>query len=144
MDDAAARPVEITRIRPGDETAQVLTLQGGGWAVQPQPCAQCPWRVDQTGAFPPAAFEHSAETAYDMAQSTFACHMAGHVAPRVCAGFLLSTGAAHNLTVRLRLMDRRFRWDQVADGGHQLHPDYRAMAVANGVPPDHPRLRPCR
>src|SRR5215217_4589789 len=125
MDDAAARPVEITRIRPGDETAQVLTLQGGGWAVQPQPCAQCPWRVDQTGAFPPAAFEHSAETAYDMAQSTFACHMAGH-----------------NLTVRLRLMDRRFRWDQVADGGHQLHPDYRAMAVANGVPPDHPRLRP--
>jgi len=33
---------------------------------------------------------------------------------------------------------------QITDGGYELHRDYSAMAVANGLHPDHPRLAPCR
>jgi hypothetical protein len=134
----------ITRATPADDTNQVVRVEGGAWAFRPVPCAQCPWRVDRDGSFPAEAFRISAPTAYDMAQETFGCHMAGPTTPATCAGFLLSSGAQHNLTVRLKLLRRLFGWDQVSDGGHPLHPDYRSMAEANGVDPDDPRLRPCR
>ncbi len=60
----------------------------------------------------------------------------------MCAGFLLR-GANHNLSVRLKLIQGD-HFEDVTDGGHQLHESYRAMAVANGVAPDDPVLAPCR
>lgn len=92
--------------------------------------------------FPPEAFRHSAETAYDMATHTFACHTAGASSPRLCAGFLLR-GAHHNLAVRLDRMRGRIL-DDVVDGGHDLFESYRDMAVGNGVDPEDPTLAPCR
>jgi hypothetical protein len=139
-----ADPIHITRVTPADDHNQVVRVEGGTWNFQPLPCAQCPWRKDQDGTFPAEAFRISAPTAYDMAVETFGCHMAGVDDPATCAGFLLSAGAQHNLTVRLKLLRRLFAWDLVIDGGHDLHPDYRSMAEANGVDPDDPVLRPCR
>lgn len=136
------RRPQILRARPAGEDHQVLTVAGGEPAAHcRRPCADCPWRKDAVGVFPPEAFRHSAETAYDMATHTFACHAAGAGQPRLCAGFLLR-GAAHNLTVRL--MQLRGLDLSVTDGGHALHASYAAMAVANGVAPDDPALAPCR
>ena len=47
------------------------------------------------------------------------------------------------MTVRLKFAKRELR-DDVGDGGHALHANYRAMAVANGVPPGDPALAKCR
>jgi len=94
------------------------------------------------GEFPAEAFRHSASTAYDMSDHTFACHQSGKEKPATCAGFLLR-GATHNLAVRLGYMRGRFQGD-VTDGGHELHESYRAMAIANGVDPEDPVLAPCR
>ena len=33
---------------------------------------------------------------------------------------------------------------RLVDGGHELHENYRAMAIANGVAPDDPVLGACR
>ena len=77
-----------------------------------------------------------------MATNTFACHTAGADHPAICAGFLMR-GADHNLTVRLHRMKGVISND-VSDGGHQLHDDYRSMAIANGVDPDEPALNGCR
>lgn len=132
----------ITRIRPADERNQVVTVEGGKGSYRRQPCSKCPWRIDATGEFPAEAFRHSAGTAYDMAQHTFGCHESGAQKPATCAGFLLR-GGAHNLSVRLGYMTGRIK-DDVSDGGHQLYENYRAMAIANGVPPDDEILALCR
>ena len=132
----------ITRIRPADERNQVVTVEGGKGSYRRQPCSKCPWRVDATGEFPAEACRHSAGTAYDMAQHTFGCHESGAQKPATCAGFLLR-GGAHNLSVRLGYMTGRIK-DDVRDGGHQLHENYRAMAIANGVAPDDEILALCR
>lgn len=132
----------ITRIRPADANSQVVTVEGGKGTYRRKPCAKCPWRVDATGEFPAEAFRHSASTAYDMAQHTFACHEAATKKPSICAGFLLR-GAEHNMAVRLGFMTGRFKVD-VQDGGYQLHENYRAMAIANGVPADDAALTACR
>lgn len=132
----------ITQVRPADENNQVVTVEGGHGSYRRKPCAKCPWRVDAVGEFPAEAFRHSASTAYDMAQNTFGCHEAGTKKPATCAGFLLR-GADHNLAVRLGFMSGRFKGD-VNDGGHALHANYRAMAIANGVAPDDQTLAPCR
>lgn len=132
----------ITRIRPADANNQVVTVEGGKGLYRRKPCAKCPWRVDATGEFPAEAFRHSASMAYDMAQHTFACHEAGAKKPATCAGFLLR-GADHNMAVRLGYMTGRFK-DDVKDGGHLLHENYRAMAVANGVPAEDAALAACR
>ena len=136
------RPVVVVQARPAGPDHQVVTLEGGGGLYRRRPCSDCPWRKDATGEFPPEAFVHSAPTAYDMAQSTFACHQSGKKKPATCAGFLLR-GAQHNMTVRLGLMTGKYKLD-VTDGGVDLHDDYRAMAIANGVDPDDPALQPCR
>ncbi|GJF06703.1 DUF6283 family protein [Pseudonocardia sp. D17] len=133
----------VTKVRAAGPDHQVVRVEGGTGAYRRQPCGGCPWRVDQTGQFPAEAFGHSANTAYDMAQETFACHESGAEHPATCAGFLLR-GADHNLSVRRRLAAGRIDLDRVHDGGHELHEDYRAMAVANGLDPDDPRLGPCR
>ena len=132
----------ITNIRPAGDGHQVVTVEGGAHGYCKKPCLDCPWRVDATGVFPAEAFRHSAGTAYDMATHTFACHQSGVEHPRACAGFLLR-GAQHNLSVRIGLMRGRIK-DDVSDGGHALHADYRTMAIANGVDPDDPILEPCR
>jgi hypothetical protein len=137
----------ITRIRPAGlnkvgQDHQVVTVTGGQGTYRREPCPTCPWRVDAVGEFPGEAFRHSANTAYDMACETFACHESGSAKPAVCAGFLLR-GAFHNMAVRLGFSSGRFKND-FSDGGHELHADYRAMAVANGVDPDDPVLAPCR
>jgi hypothetical protein len=132
----------ITRIRPADASNQVVTTEGGSSGYRRTPCGGCPWRVDQTGTFPAEAFRHSAGTAHDMATTTFGCHESGTKKPATCAGFLLR-GANHNLSVRLGYSGGRYRAN-VDDGGHQLHANYRAMAIANGVPPNDPALALCR
>ncbi|MFT0546999.1 DUF6283 family protein [Allopusillimonas ginsengisoli] len=133
---------KITQVRRAGAEHQVVTVEGGTGAYRREPCPDCPWRVDATGAFPAEAFKHSASTAYDMAQHTFACHQSGAKKPAICAGFLLR-GADHNLTVRLKRMSGEIR-DDVFDGGHELHDGYREMAIANGVHPDDPAIAPCR
>lgn len=134
--------LEITRTRAAGPDHQVVTVEGGKATYRREPCPKCPWRVDATGEFPAEAFRHSAETAYDMATHTFACHESGASRPALCAGFLLR-GADHNLTVRLKLIQGE-RFDDVQDGGIELHANYRAMAVANGVAPDDSVLAACR
>lgn len=52
-------------------------------------------------------------------------------------------GADHNLTVRLWYMRGELKND-VHDGGHELHKNYRAMAIANGVSADDAALAACR
>lgn len=132
----------ITNVRPAGPEHQVVTVEGGQGTHRRRPCSDCPWRVDATGEFPASAFKHSANTAYDMSTHTFACHQSGTTRPAICAGFLLR-GADHNLSVRLKRMTGTIV-DDIQDGGHGLHANYRAMAIANGVDPDDASLRDCR
>lgn len=133
---------QVIAVRPAGADHQVVTLQGGRGTYRRKPCSDCPWRVDATGVFPAEAFRHSASTAYDMSDRTFACHQSGGGKPATCAGFLLR-GAAHNLAIRLKLIKGEIVGD-VVDGGLQLHDSYRAMAIANGVGADEEVLAPCR
>lgn len=137
-----ARP-RVVQIHPADKYNQVVSVEGGRGQYRRQPCAGCPWRIDQIGQFPPAAFQVSAPTAYDLAESMFGCHESGTENPSTCAGFLLR-GAAHNLTVRFRQSQGDMDLSQVSDAGLALHPSYRAMAEANGVDPADPLLAGCR
>jgi hypothetical protein len=77
-----------------------------------------------------------------MSQHTFTCHQSGAEKPAMCAGFLLR-GSEHNLSVRLAYINGHLK-DDVTDGGHELHENYRQMAVANGVDPMDPALAACR
>ena len=132
----------ITRTTPAGPGHQVVRVEGGKGTYRREPCGGCPWRVDQTGQFPAEAFRISANTAADMAMETFGCHESGQKKPATCAGFLLR-GAAHNLAVRLDYLHHRIGGD-IHDGGHELHPGYISMAVANGVPHDDHSLKQCR
>lgn len=123
------------------EDHQVVTVEGGKGTYRREPCANCPWRKDAVGEFPAEAFRHSARTAYDMADSAFGCHESGSEKPATCAGFIMR-GSAHNLVARLKFF--KGEWLDVKDGGHELHENYRAMAVANGVDPADPVLARCR
>lgn len=136
-----AKP-RVLRVRPAGEDHAVVTVKGGNGHYMRTPCKECPWRVANVGSFPPEAFEHSAETAYDMAGSTFACHMKGRENPATCAGFLLSESASDNLAVRLGMSLGRYL-DVVPDPEGDLFQTYRRMAVANGVDPASERLAPC-
>ncbi|KQR37789.1 DUF6283 family protein [Deinococcus sp. Leaf326] len=141
----------VEGVTPAGEHHQVLHLRGGGEGYQKRPCAQCPWRVDAAGLFPPEAFLASAGTSYDASMEEFACHSSVKIvdaaegeersAPRTCAGFILR-GSTHNMASRLTQIVRGMY--RVTDGGHALHTNYRAMAVANGVPAEHPALVACR
>ena len=126
-----------------DPDHDVVVVEGGHGGYRRTPCPGCPWRVDQTGSFPAQAFAISADTAHDMATRSFGCHESGVDRPVTCAGFLLR-GADHNMAVRMNLLDGRLNLAEVSDGGHELHDDYVAMAVANGLPEDDPALANCR
>lgn len=67
----------------------------------------------------------------------------GKEKPTTCAGFLLR-GADHNLSVRLNLINGELGLNQVSDGGVDLFDSYAEMAIANGVDPEDPILKPCR
>lgn len=116
----------------GDGEHRVLTIAGACGEPMPAPCPQCPWRRSNDGIFPAEAFRLSARTALDMAEHVFGCHMTS----RLCAGSVC--GQHHNLA--LRRLQASGALDGVTDGGADLHPDYRSMAVANGVPADDPSL----
>lgn len=131
-------------MRPAGHDHQVVSVQGGDLGLyRRKPCESCPWRRDAVGEFPAEAFRHSAATAYDMAQNTFACHSSGCEKPALCAGFLLRN-SENNLGVRMMQMRGQVSMDEVSDGGHALFDSYREMAVANGVPSDDPVLERCR
>lgn len=101
-------------------------------------CPECPWRTDvEVGRFPPERFIALAHTAEDMAGMVFACHKSPEGAEFACAGATLRMD--HNLRLRLSGIDRS---TIQADG--PLFDTYRDMAVANGVPKDHPALRRTR
>lgn len=136
------KPTTVVQVRPAGDDHQVVTVEGGGSHYRRKPCDDCPWKVDAVGVFPATAFKHSAPTAYDMATQTFGCHQSGQKRPATCAGFLLR-GADHNLSVRLGFISGRYK-DDVSDDGHELHANYRAMAIANGVNSDDAILKPCR
>lgn len=136
------KPSTIVQVRPAGDDHQVVTVEGGDGGYRRKPCDDCPWKVASTGIFPAEAFQHSAPTAYDMAPHAFGCHQSGQKLPATCAGFLLR-GADHNLSVRLGFASGRYKDDVSADG-HELHANYRAMAIANGVNPDDVILKPCR
>lgn len=133
---------KVTQVRAAGTDHQVVTVEGNHRGYRREPCAGCPWRVENIGSFPADAFRHSARTAYDMSTHVFACHESGVDAGHTCAGFLMH-GAEHNLAVRLGRANGRFR-DDVSAAGAKLHVSYRAMAVANGVPEDDPSLSCCR
>src|SRR5690554_4965211 len=99
-----SKKTQVLAIRPASDAHQVVTVSdtgaGSSRRYRRKPCATCPWRTtDAVGEFPAEAFKHSASTAYDMAQNTFACHDSGTEKPALCADFLLR-GAEHNLSVR--------------------------------------------
>jgi hypothetical protein len=121
---------------------QVVTVESGNGKYHHTVCAECPWRLDQTGKFPPEAFRRSADTAYDQSMHQFACHRSGSAKPATCAGFLLR-GATHNIGFRLAVITGKIDPDDLRETV-PLHPSYRAMAEANGVPPDDPALERCR
>jgi hypothetical protein len=141
-----SRKTTITNARPAGADHEVVTLltqdSTGKTFYRRTPCADCPWRVDAVGEFPAEAIKHSASTAYDMAENTFACHSSGAKRPATCAGFLLR-GAAHNLAVRLAYIQGHIQ-DDLDEDGHELFNSYREMAIANGVDPDDPALAKCR
>lgn len=138
---------EVLEVRPADGEHQVVTFTArtrrDPQAYCKTPCPGCPWRTDQVGSFPAEAFRHSARTAYDMSEHVFSCHAAGLDRPLTCAGFLLSTSADHNLSVRLSRIKRR-GLEAIKAPAVPLFDNYRDMAVANGVDPDDPALHDCR
>lgn len=142
----------VTDIRRAGKDHQVVSVNGGSHGYRRRPCGPetpsedrpgCPWRVGGTGFFPPEAFAHSADTARDMSARMFGCHEAGTDNPKTCAGFLLR-GADHNMAVRMKLATGQIDPEQITDGGHELHPGYVSMAVANGLDPRDSSLRNCR
>lgn len=111
--------------------------------AQKRPCANCPWRTDAPpGEFPVERYRRLAASAYDGSVVLFACHKSLDGGEVTCAGFL-ERGALHNMAVRLAYATGRLEHLD-RGGGHRLHASYKAMAIANGVPPDDPALQPCR
>jgi len=140
------RDVIEEQMRPASAeygVASLRTKHSPKMAVCHKPCAQCPWRKDvPTGVFPAEAYRLSAPTAYDAAMSTFACHMKGRKAV-TCAGFMMRH-SENNLAVRLNQTTGRVDLRKVTDGGFPLYRSYTDMAVANGVDPKDPVLKPVR
>lgn len=137
------RVIAQARVGPDHAVTTIVSKGADKACYRLRPCDECPWRKDRpTGVFPAEAYRHSARTDYDMAESTFACHMAGKDEPLICAGFLIR-GAVHNLAVRLALATHRLDLDEVKSDV-PLYASYREMSEANGVDPEDPVLTPCR
>lgn len=112
-------------------------------SYQRVPCKSCPWRTDVApGEFPPQRYIVLAETAWDMAVTQFACHLSPEGREFGCAGWVLQQ-AAHNFGARMAISRGALNPREISSP-YPLHPHYRALAIANGVPPGHPALVPCR
>jgi hypothetical protein len=73
-----------------------------------------------------------------MAGLVFACHMSKEGGEFACAGFVMQS-SVHNFSCR---MSRQSFGD--VRSPYPLFETYRELAIANGVPEDHPALRNCR
>ena len=112
-------------------------------SYQARTCVEWPERTGvPPGQFPPERFVALAHTAYDRAIVQFACHKSAEGQKIGCAGFVLA-GAMHNLGARLAALRGVLDWENTTTAA-PLYPNYRAMAVAHGVPSDHLALRRCR
>ena len=110
---------------------------------QRTPCAECPWRTDVApGRFTPERYVELAKTAYDAAWVQFACHKSPEGQEFGCAGWVLMS-AMHNIGARFSMSEGRLNPAEISSP-YPLYPTYRALAIANGVPADHPALVPCR
>lgn len=110
---------------------------------QRKPCEACPWRRDVTpGQFSVERFTILAETAWDMAIVQFACHKSPEGEEFGCAGWVLQS-SAHNYGARMAASRGVLNPAEISSP-YPLYETYRAMAIANGVPPDEPALVPCR
>lgn len=108
-----------------------------------RPCGNCPWRRDVApGEFSAERYKVLAASAYDLSPVIFQCHKSTDEKPVACAGFL-SRGANHNLSVRLAYSTGRLE-PKDRSGGYDLYPNFRSLAVANGVAASDPCLRECR
>lgn len=115
----------------------------GEMLARKKPCENCPWRKDVApGEFDQDRYRELARCGEDMSLVLFTCHKSTEIDPVVCAGFL-ERGATHNLSVRLALMANRLQ-PMDRSGGHDLYPNYRAMAVAQGIHADDPAMARCR
>lgn len=138
------RITATTRVGPDHAVVTVSGDGEGPFLFRREVCQECPWRKDRpTKVFPAEAFRHSARTCYDMAENAFACHMAGHERSQVCAGFLLSDSACHNMGLRIKSALGKFHPDDVRETA-PTYRTYREMAEANGVDADDPVLARCR
>lgn len=134
---------DVIHTRRAGSNHQVVTCKERGTrkgGFRKTLCKTCPWKKENTGLFPSEAFRLSANTAYDMSTHVFGCHEGferkGVV--QTCAGFLVK-GSGDNLHVRLALMNGQKLPDVPKD---TLHESYRDMAIANGVDPEDPVLKP--
>jgi hypothetical protein len=110
---------------------------------QRTPCIECPWRLDQPpGRFPPERYIVLAESAWDMAVVQFACHKSPEGQEFGCAGWVLQS-SAHNYGARMAASRGVLNPAEISSP-YPLYETYRALAIANGVPPDEPALVPCR
>lgn len=141
--------MSVKSIKQAGPYHQVVTVSSNtAKPARSKPCATCPWRMDAVGIFPAEAFRHSAPSGYDVPElllgghppMTFSCHTSGSDHTRICAGFLLSEAADHNLALRLR----QEPIGPVSNpDGLELFKDYFEMATANGVAHDDPTITPC-
>lgn len=134
-----------TKVCSEEYGVTTLSTKGGKFhAHRKSPCEECPWRKDvPTEVFPADAFRASADTSYDAAVKTFACHVSGAEKPATCAGFLLRHGE-NNLSIRLSFTGEKIDLSRIHDGGFPIYDSYRDMAIANGVPEDDPCLNNVR
>ena len=123
----------------------VTRMTGAEKRYRKKPCPTCPWRKDaEKGRFPAEAFRSSASTAYDASLTTFSCHEAGIKKHAVCAGFILAN-SENNMALRFAMARGDFDPRQVVNPENvELYESYRAMAIANGVDENDPRIAPCR
>lgn len=109
-----------------------------------KPCANCPWRLDApVGEFEVERYRALARSAEDMSPVVFQCHKTADGTDVACAGFLAS-GARHNQAVRMAMILGEIDPRHDFSGGEALHPNYRSMAIAQGVDRDDPALAGCR
>lgn len=145
--------------RPAGADHAVTTVTGGDRHFRIRPCADCPWRRDAVGKFPPDAFRLSANTGaehlsipsvcetelnerFNTVSHTFGCHSSGVERPVTCAGYILR--GKDSLSWRIAMAHGKFDPTRVSAGGAKLFRSYYEMAVANGVPADDPALAACR
>lgn len=143
----------IIRCEPVSDEWAVTTRAGSNVGTDPQKrfrkrfCKTCPWLKANVGRFPPRAFELSARTSYDIADSmkqgspAFQCHSDPD---RICAGYIKSLNGHHSLPVRMLAMEVPDIHDQIADPPSEPFDNYYDMAVANGVDPESPAIAKVR